>query len=360
MNSTEAYANGDRVAWNHPENPYGNRPFDDTLLNKDTFDSKFYGTIVVKPNKRSSAKGAGAVIACFRGGQIAFGAPEASTRSNGEVLLCENLAMASAAAREALHGTTILKQVTTELNERMQATLIEAGLLRAGGTVAAITKRELRANTPAQVRALAAVLAARGFACMAGGELILFLAKNDAMVEGEVLKMPRSLGNGVHGLESLQPKQWGRFRRFGPDLKVPTTSELVEAVKKERATNSAKGGACAQPNPSPIRVPNPSSHSPCLCVPTHAMCLRSQEDHGRARGPQERHRRQGPEDDSREDGQGPCVRPAQPQPNPSAQSLLSLTLPVCADSRDVPSQSRRSRTRRRPPRTAPPTRSRRR
>ena len=67
---------------------------------------------------------------------------------------------------------------------------------------------------------------------MAGGELILFLAKNDDMVEGEVIKMPRSLGNGVHGLESLQPARWGRFRRFGPDQKVPTTSELVEAVKK--------------------------------------------------------------------------------------------------------------------------------
>ena len=324
MNSTEAYANGDRVAWNHPENPYGNRPFDDTLLNKDTFDSKFYGTIVVKPNKRSSAKGAGAVIACFPGGQIAFGAPEARTTSNGEVLLCENLAMASAAAREALHGTTILKQVTTELNERMQATLIEAGLLRAGGTVAAITERELRANTPAQVRALAAVLAARGFACMAGGELILFLAKNDDMVEGEVIRMPRSLGSGVHGLESLQPKQWGRFRRFGPDQKVPTTSELVEAVKKERATNSAKGGACAQPNPSPIRVFNPSSHSPCLCVPTHAMCLRRQEGQGCARGRQERHRQRGPEDDRQEDSQGrcewQCVRPAQPQPLPTCHA----------------------------------------
>jgi hypothetical protein len=85
---------------------------------------------------------------------------------------------------------------------------------------------------------------------MAGGELILFPAKNDDMVEGEVIKMPRSLGNGVHGLESLQPARWGRFRRFGPDQKVPTTSELVEAVKKERAKNSAKGGASAQPNPA--------------------------------------------------------------------------------------------------------------
>jgi hypothetical protein len=55
---------------------------------------------------------------------------------------------------------------------------------------------------------------------MAGGELILFPAKNDDMVEGEVIKMPRSLGNGVHGLESLQPARWGRFRRFGPDQKV--------------------------------------------------------------------------------------------------------------------------------------------
>ena len=121
MNSTEAYANGDRVAWNHPENPYGNRPFDDTLLNQDTFDSKFYGTIVVKPNKRSSAKGGGAVIACFPGGQIAFGAPEARTGSNGEVLLCENLAMASAAAREALHGTITEQELVADTPSQLRA-----------------------------------------------------------------------------------------------------------------------------------------------------------------------------------------------------------------------------------------------
>ena len=197
---------------------------------------------MVKSNSRSSLKGAGAVIACFLGGQIALGAPAAKTRSNGEVLFCENLAMADAAARKALNGTTILKQVTTELTERVQTKLIEAGLLRDGGTVAAITERELRANTRAQLCALAATLAARGFACMAGGQLILFLAANDSMVEGEVIKMPRSLGNSVHGLESQQPARWARFRRFTPGQKVPTTSELVEAVKKERAKNAAKGG----------------------------------------------------------------------------------------------------------------------
>ena len=252
MNSTEAYPRDDPVAWSHAENPYGNRLFDETLSNKDTFDAKFHGTFVVKPNSRSSLKGAGAVLACFLGGQIAFGAPAAKTRSNGEVLFCENLNVADAAARKALNGTTILKQVTTELTERVQAKLIEAGLLRDGGTVAAITERELRANTRAQLCALAATLAARGFACMAGGQLILFLAANDSMVEGEVIKMPRSLNNKVHGLESQQPALWARFRRFTPGQKVPTTSELVEAVKQERAKNAAKGGACAQPNPSPI------------------------------------------------------------------------------------------------------------
>jgi hypothetical protein len=252
MNSTEAYPKDDPVAWSHAENPYGNRSFDETLSNKDTFDAKFHGSFVVKPNSRSSLKGAGAVIACFLGGQIALGAPAAKTRSNGEVLFCENLTMADAAARKALNGTTILKQVTTELTERVQAKLIEAGLLRDGGTVAAITERELRANTRAQLCALAATLAARGFACMAGGQLILFLAANDSMVEGEVIKMPRSLNNKVHGLESQQPALWARFRRFTPGQKVPTTSELVEAVKKERAKNAAKGGAPAQPNPSPI------------------------------------------------------------------------------------------------------------
>jgi hypothetical protein len=144
---------------------------------------------------------------------------------------------------------------------------------------------QLRADTPAQLRALAAVLAARGFACMAGGELIIFLAKNDDMVEGEVIKMPRSLGNGVHGLESLQPARWGRFRRFGLDQKVPTTTELVEAVKKERAKNAAKGGVCAQPNPSPIWVPNLSSHSPLVCI---SLCVPSQARSSRRPAPTSR------------------------------------------------------------------------
>eukprot|EP00900_Chrysochromulina_parva_P013784 jgi/Chrpa1/22406/Chrysochromulina_OHIO_Genome00008804-RA len=134
--------------------------------------------------------------------------------------------------------------------------------------VAAITERELCADTPAQLRALAASsvrtrppscapwlpcsLRAALHAWQVASLCIIFLAKNDDMVEGEVIKMPRSLGNGVHGLESLQPARWGRFRRFGLDQKVPTTTELVEAVKKERAKNAAKGGVCAQPNPSPI------------------------------------------------------------------------------------------------------------
>jgi len=43
------------------------------------------------------------------------------------------------AAREALHGTTIYKQVPPELNKQVTAKLIEIGLLRVGGTVAAIT-----------------------------------------------------------------------------------------------------------------------------------------------------------------------------------------------------------------------------
>ena len=43
------------------------------------------------------------------------------------------------AAREALHGTTIYKQVPPELNKQVTAKLIEIGLLCVGGTVAAIT-----------------------------------------------------------------------------------------------------------------------------------------------------------------------------------------------------------------------------
>lgn len=255
MNSTEAYPVDDHVAWSHAENPYGNRLFDETLSNKDTFDAKFHGTFVVKPNSRSSLKGAGAVIACFLGGQIALGAPAAMTRSNGEVLFCENLAVADAAARKALNGTTILKQVTTELTERVQAKLIEAGLLRDGGTVAAITERELRADTSDELRALAALLAARGFACMAGGQLILFLAVNEDMIDAEFKLQPRSLGNTQHGLEYLDEARWGRWRRYGPTEVVPTDSEQLNELKKVRAKNAAKGGrkggACSQPQPLP-------------------------------------------------------------------------------------------------------------
>ena len=74
-----------------------------------------------------------------------------------------------AAARRALHGNTIHKQVTTEFSVAVAVELVKAGLLCDGGTVAAITEQELVAETPAQLRALAAMLAARGFACIAGG-----------------------------------------------------------------------------------------------------------------------------------------------------------------------------------------------
>jgi hypothetical protein len=103
---------------------------------------------------------------------------------------------------------------------------------------------------------------------MAGGELILFLAKNDDMVEGEVIKMPRSLGNGVHGLESLQPARWGRFRRFGPDQKVPTTSELVEAVKKlSHQADLVLGGMLWQDFMRSVRVKSHVPHEPRRAVP---------------------------------------------------------------------------------------------
>ena len=148
---------------------------------------------------------------------------------------------------------------------------------------------------------LAALLAARGFVCRAGGQLIIFLAANEDMIDGEFKLEPRSLGNTLHGLEYLEKARWGRWRRYGPTEVVPTDSEQLKELKKVRAKNSAKGGACAQPNPSPIRVPNPSSHSPCLCVPTHAMCLRRQEGQGRARQREERHRHQDREVDRQED-----------------------------------------------------------
>ena len=53
----------------------------------------------------------------------------------------------------------------------------------------------LVADTPDQLRALAALLDARGFACMAGGELILFLAVNNDMIDAEFKSEPRSLGD---------------------------------------------------------------------------------------------------------------------------------------------------------------------
>ena len=238
-------------------------------------------------------------------------------KSNGELTLCENLHMVDAAARRALHGTTIHKQVTTECSEMVAVELVKAGLLRDGGTVAAITERELRANTPAQLRALAAKLAARGFACMVGGELILFLAENDDMIDAEFKAEPRSLGDTMHGLEYLEKTRWGRFRRYGLTEVVPTDTEQLKELKKVRAKNSAKGGACdSLPNPSLCPIP-------CLTHPlfvTLSVCPHRQDCQGGARGREERHRQRAPEDDRQEDGQGRCVRQS-PQPLPKAQSL---------------------------------------
>ncbi len=42
-----------------------------------------------------------------------------------------------------------------------------------------------------------------------------------------------------------------------------------KTIVKKVNINIANGRAFAQPNPNPTRVPNPSSHSPHLCVPTH-------------------------------------------------------------------------------------------
>ena len=87
-------------------------------------------------------------------------------------------------------------------------------------SVAAITERELRADTSDELRALAALLAARGFACMAGGQLIIFVAANDDMIDAKFKSEPRSLGNTLHGLEYLEKARWGRWRRYGPRLRA--------------------------------------------------------------------------------------------------------------------------------------------
>ena len=309
-NCTEAYPTTELISWAHSENKYSNHVFADEVRNIETFDKEYYGCVVVKEDKRSGCQGAAAIIMCYPAGQIALGAPGPKTKSNGEQTLCHNLNMVDAATRRALHGSPIFSEVTTELKELVQAKLIEDGLLRVGGTVAAITEWELRADTSDELRALAALLAARGFVCRAGGQLIIFLAANEDMIDAEFKLEPRSLGNTLHGLEYLEKARWGRWRRYGPTEVVPTDSEQLKELKEVRAKNSAKGGACAQPNPSPIRVFNPSSHSPCLCVPTHAMCLRRQEGQGCARGRQERHRQRGPEDDRQEDVQGQRAHPA--------------------------------------------------
>jgi len=264
INCTEAYPNTDLISWAHPENEYKNHLFADKERNIDTSDEEYHGCFVVKEDKRSGCQGAAALIMCSPAGQIALGAPKPKTKSNGELTLCHNLNVVDAAARRALHGSPIFSEVTTELKEHVQAKLIEDGLLRDGGTIAAITERELRADTTDELRALAALLAARGFACMAGGQLILFLAVNEDMIDAEFKLQPRSLGNTQHGLEYLDEARWGRWRRYGPTEVVPTDSEQLNELKKVRAKNSAKGGAPAQPNPSPSLKPK-LSHPACVC-----------------------------------------------------------------------------------------------
>ena len=101
-------------------------------------------------------------------------------KSDGRRMTITPKLVASAKANLILK---IFSEVTTELKELVQAKLIEDGLLRVGGTIAAITERELRADTSDELRALAALLAARGFACMAGGQLIIFLAANEDMID---------------------------------------------------------------------------------------------------------------------------------------------------------------------------------
>ena len=241
----------DHISWAHGESKYKNQVFADKVRNIETFDKEYYGCVVVKEDKRSGCQGAAAIIMCSPAGQIALGAPGPKTKSNGEQTLCHNLNMVDAATRRALHGSPIFSEVTTELKELVQAKLIEDGLLRVGGTVAAITEWELRADTSDELRALAALLAVRGFVCRAGGQLIIFLAANEDMIDAEFKMEPRSLGNTLHGLEYLEKARWGRWRRYGPTEVVPTDSEQLNELKKVRAENSAKGGACAQPNPSP-------------------------------------------------------------------------------------------------------------
>ena len=84
---------------------------------------------------------------------------------------------------------------------------------------------------------------------MAGGQLILFLAVNEDMIDAEFKLQPRSLSNTLHGLEYLDEARWGRWRRYGPTEVVPTNSEQLNELKKVRAKNSAKGGVCVQPEP---------------------------------------------------------------------------------------------------------------
>jgi hypothetical protein len=109
----EAYPITDRISWAHPENKYSNHVFADEVRNIDTFNEEYIGRVAVKENKRSGCQGGAALILCLRAGQIALGAPRPKMKSNGELTLCDNLNLVDAAARRALHGNTIHKQVTT-------------------------------------------------------------------------------------------------------------------------------------------------------------------------------------------------------------------------------------------------------
>ena len=157
-------------------------------------------------------------------------------------------------------------------------------------TVAAITEQELIADTPDELRALAAVLAAvlaaRGVACMAGGKLVLFLANNASMVEGEIITMPRSLGNGIHGLESLEHMRGGA-----------ASADLARAKPCQPSRSSSRSSKRSGPGIRPRAVRAPASPTPpkgpiSLTKPVCATrnVPSRQDDQGCACISQERHR----------------------------------------------------------------------
>ena len=71
---------------------------------------------------------------------------------------------------------------------------------------------------------------------MAGGELIIFLAVNNDMIDAEFKLEPRSLSNTMHGLEYLEKTRWGRFRRYAAFCTLLAKMRADKAASLDRVS----------------------------------------------------------------------------------------------------------------------------